>query len=272
MDINNIAKQGLENILSQKAPNIVDVLFGRHVGKVVDADTLISEVKKRVTISVKTGVLYEGVAEDSEKFLRKHILEGINLVVLYVDLVGSTSIILKLPKDEFSKVITTFAQEMAYVIKRHEGFVLKFVGDAVIGYFIDHDSKPSADRAVSCAESMIKVIKLGLNPILKKSGLPELKIKIGMDYGEAIVVLYGNDVTNSHVDLIGPALNIGAKIQNLASPDQILIGEEVYARLHNSLKQYFLKLKMDKDTWNYKQGGSKKIYPVYAYAGKQNHS
>ena len=116
------------------------------------------------------------------------------------------------------------------------------------------------------------VIRPTLNPILKKSGLPELKIKIGMDYGEAIVVLYGNDVTNSHVDLIGPSLNIGAKIQNLASPDQILIGEEVYARLHNSLKQYFLKLKMDKDTWNYKQGGSKKIYPVYAYAGKQNHS
>ena len=167
-----------------------------------------------------------------------------------------------------SKVITTFAREMAYVIKRHEGFVLKFVGDAVIGYFIDHDSKPSADRAVSCAESMIKVLKLGINPILKKSDLPELKIKIGMDYGEATVVLYGNDVKNSHVDLIGPPLNIGAKIQNLASPDQILIGEDVYIRLHDSLKQYFLKLKVDKATWNYKQQGSKKIYPVYAYLGK----
>ena len=268
MDLNSIAKQGLENILSQDAPNIVDVLFGRHVEKVVDTETLIDEVKNRVTISVKTGILYEGVAEDSEKFLRKHILEGINLVALYVDLVGSTSVILKLPKEEFSKVITTFAQEMAYVIKRHEGFVLKFVGDAVIGYFIDHDSKPSADRAVSCAESMIKVMKLGINPILKKSNLPELKIKIGMDYGEATVVLYGNDVQNSHVDLIGPSLNIGAKIQNLASPDQILIGEEVYTRLHNSLKKYFLKLKVGSRTWNYKQQKSKKIYPVYAYVGK----
>jgi class 3 adenylate cyclase len=186
MDLQDMAKQGLDNILSQEAPNIVDVLFGRNVEKVVDADTLISEVKKRVTISVKTGFLYEGVAEDSEEFLRNHILEGINLVVLYIDLVGSTSIILKLPKEKFSKVITTLAQEMAYVIKRHEGFVLKFVGDAVIGYFIDHNSKPSADRAVSCAESMIKVMKLGINPILKKSGLPELKIKIGMNYGKLL--------------------------------------------------------------------------------------
>jgi class 3 adenylate cyclase len=270
MDLQNMEKQGLDNILSQEAPNIVDVLFGRNVEKVVDADTLISEVKKRVTISVKTGFLYEGGAEDSEEFLRNHILEGINLVVLYIDLVGSTSIILKLPKEKFSKVITTLAQEMAYVIKRHEGFVLKFVGDAVIGYFIDHNSKPSADRAVSCAESMIKVMKLGINPILKKSGLPELKIKIGMNYGEATVVLYGNDVKNSHVDLIGPALNIGAKIQNLASPDQILIGDDAYTRLHDSLKQYFVKLPVDKQTWKYKQLGSKKIYPVYAYIGKRN--
>jgi len=269
MDLQNIAKQGLENILSSETPHIVDLLFGRHVEKVVDTDTLINEVKKRVTKSIKEGFQYEGVAEDSEEFLRNHILHKINLVVLYVDLVGSTTVILKLPKEKFSKVITTFAQEMAYVIKRHEGFVLKFVGDAVIGYFLDHNSKASADRAVSCAESMIKVMKLGVNPILKKAGLPELKIKIGMDYGEVTVVLYGDDLKNSHVDMIGPTLNIGAKIQNVANPDQILIGDDVYTRLHDSLKQYFIKLKMPKGVWNYNYRNSKKIYPVYAYIGKK---
>ena len=270
MELQKIAKKGLENILSKDTPNIVDVLFGRHDEKIVDSNTLIDEVQKRVTVSLQVGFQYEGVAEDSEEFLRNHILNRIKLGVLYVDLVGSTSIILKLPKEQLSQVITTFAQEMAFVIKRHEGFVLKFVGDAVIGFFIDHDSKPSADRAVSCAESMIKVLKLGINPILKKSGLPELKIKIGMDYGEAAVVLYGDDIKKSHVDLIGTCLNIGAKIQNLASPDQILIGEDVYVRLHESLKQYFMKLDLDKQTWNYTLGDSKKIYPVYAYLGKQN--
>lgn len=270
MELQNIAKKGLENILSKETPNIVDVLFGRHVEKIVDTDTLIDEVQKRVTVSLQVGFQYEGVAEDSEEFLRNHILNRINLVVLYVDLVGSTSVLMKLPKEQMAQVITTFAQEMGYVIKRHEGFVLKFVGDAVIGYFIDHDSKPSADRAVSCAESMIKVMKLGVNPILKKSGLPELQIKIGMDYGEVTVVLYGDDIKNSHVDLIGPSLNIGAKIQNLASPDQILIGEDVYARLHDSLKKYFVKLDFDKKTWSYTYRDSKKIYPVYAYLGNQN--
>ena len=91
-----------------------------------------------------------------------------------------------------------------------------------------------------------------------------------MDYGDATVVLYGNDIKNSHVDLIGPSLNIGAKIQNLADPDQILIGNDVYTRLHDSLKQYFVKLDLDKQTWNYTIRDSKKIYPVYAYLGTQN--
>ena len=269
MNLQNIAEQGLENILSNETPNIVDVIFGRHTEKIVDADTLIEEVKQRVSKSLKEGFQYEGLAEDSEEFLRGHILESLKVIVLYVDLVGSTSMILNLPKENLAKVITTFAQEMAYVIKRHEGFVLKFVGDAVIGYFIDHDSKPSSERAVSCAESMIKVLKLGINPVLKKMGLPEQSIKIGMDHGEVTVVLYGDDVQKSHVDLIGPSLNIASKIQSLARPDQILIGDEIFLRLHDSLREYFTKLNLDKATWDYKSQKSKKIYSVYSYIGNQ---
>ena len=269
-DIQKIAKNGLKRLLSEETPNIVDVLFGRHAEKVVDAETLIDEVKKRVSKSIKEGFQYEGLIEESEEFLRSHILDSLNLISFYVDLVGSTSMALQLPKENLSKIITTFAQEMAYVIKRHEGFVLKFVGDAVIGYFVEHDSKPSSERAVSCAESMIKVLKLGINPILKEYGLPELKIKIGLDYGEVTIVLYGDDVKLSHVDIIGPSLNMAAKIQGLARPDQILIGEDVYVRLHKSLQKYFVKLELDENTWNYKAQNKKKIYPVYAYSGGQN--
>ena len=45
---------------------------------------------------------------------------------------------------------------MAFAIKHHGGFTLKFVGDAVIGYFVHSSSLIAADNAVSCAKSMIK--------------------------------------------------------------------------------------------------------------------
>ena len=45
---------------------------------------------------------------------------------------------------------------------------LKFVGDAVIGYFVAEEIPLlAADNAVSCAKSMLTVIEKGINPILE---------------------------------------------------------------------------------------------------------
>jgi class 3 adenylate cyclase len=158
---------------------------------------------------------------------------------------------------------------MAYVIKRHDGFVLKFVGDAVIGYFVSEGLSASvANRAVTCAESMLKVIKFGINPILKNNNLPELKIKIGIDYGENTIVRYGDDLQEAHVDILGPSVSMAAKIQDLAQKDQIIIGDDIYQKLHDSIQEYFTALDLVKTHWNYKSSKTKKIYKVYTYIGK----
>ena len=264
-----IAKEGLANILSTETPNIVDMIMGRGTEKVVDSDTLISEVKNRVSQSLNNEFMYSAVTEESEQFLRKRVLKSMKMAVLFIDLVGSTSLILNLPKEKLATIFTTFAQEMAYVIKRHNGFVLKFVGDAVIGYFVAENlSSPVADRAVTCAESMIKVLKIGINPILKENNLPELKVKIGIDFGENTIVRYGDDPNDAHVDILGPSVSMAAKIQNLAHPDQIMIGQDLHTKLQNSIKEYFVQMQLKESTWNYHSVKTGKIYSVYAYVGK----
>ena len=263
-----IAKQGLENILSTKAPNIVDMIMGRGTEKVVDCDTLINEVQTRVSQSLNHKFMYAAVTEESEQFLRRRVLKSMPMAVLFIDLVGSTSMILNLPKEKLATIFTTFAQEMAYVIKRHDGFVLKFVGDAVIGYFVAEElSSPVANRAVICAESMLRVLKVGINPILKTHNLPELKVKIGIDYGENTIVRYGDDPQEAHVDILGPSVSMAAKIQNLSQPDQIMVGFDEYTKLHDSIREYFVELKLDESQWNYKSTKTGKRYQVYAYVG-----
>lgn len=265
----DIAKKGITNLLSPKTPSIVDMLLGRGTEKVVDSETLVEEIQDRVSKSLNHEFMYSAVTEESEIFLRERVLQSMNMAVLFVDLVGSTSMILNLPKEKLATIFTTFAQEMAYVIKRHDGFVLKFVGDAVIGYFVAEELSTSvANRAVSCAESMLKIIKVGINPILKSKNLPELKIKIGIDYGENTIVRYGDDLQEAHVDILGPSVSMAAKIQNLAQPDQIMIGGDVYTKLHGSVQEYFVYLDLDTSDWSYRSTKTKKVYPVYAYAGK----
>ena len=252
-----------------KSSDYVDMVLSRKGAKVVDSETLIKETQKRVWSSLKQGYEYEETTiNESDKFLRELVSSRVNMIVLYVDLVGSTEITLSLPEEKVAIIIRSFAQEMSTVIKRHDGFVLKFVGDAVIGFFVA-EALPliSVDNAVSCAKVMLDVVEKGMNPILNQYDYPELKVKIGMDFGQNIIVRYGSDINNSHVDILGPSMNIASKIQHIAYPNQILIGEDVYNKLHPNTQKQFNQVVWTQTHWKYHDRETGKLYPVYAYVG-----
>ena len=258
-----------DNVPPEKnSPNVVDMLLGTKGGSVIDSETMIMETQKRVWGALKKGYEYTGVIDESEKFLREHVFKKINMVVLYVDLVGSTTMTLELPAEKLAIIVSSFSQEMASVIRLHHGLVLKFVGDAVIGYFNATDNTLLAsDNAVKCARSMITVIEKGINPILNQYDYPDLMVKIGVDYGQSIVVRYGANEESSHVDLMGPAMNIAAKIQAMAKPSQILIGQDVYQRIHPSTQNNFKQIVWANNEWKYRSRLTGEIYKVYEYIG-----
>lgn len=260
-------KQEEESIKTLEKNNaMVDMLLSKNQDQTVDFETMILETQKRVWGSLKKGYEYSGMADESEKFLRKNVFLKLDMVVLYVDLVGSTTMTLEMPAEKIAIIVSSFSQEMASVIRQHHGYVLKFVGDAVIGYFIaEGNSLLAADNAVTCAKSMISVIQKGINPILNQYDYPDLMVKIGMDFGQNIVVRYGSDAEQSHVDLMGPAMNIAAKIQNMAKPNQILIGSDVYQKLHPATQKQFLQIIWKNNEWRYRSRLTGDIYKVYEF-------
>jgi len=247
-------------------PNLIDMVLGQKEHKVVDSETMILETQKRIWGALKQGYEYTGITDESEKFLRKNVFSKFDIIVLYVDLVGSTTMTLELPEDKLAIIISSFALEMASVITLHGGYVLKFVGDAVIGYFTASENPLlAADNAVSCAKSMLTVIQKGINPILNQYDYPDLMVKIGADFGQSIVVRYGSNPDVSPVDLMGPAMNIASKIQSLAKPNQILIGDDVYSRLHPSSQSSFKEIIWKNNEWKYRSRLTGQVYKVYEY-------
>ena len=247
---------------------IIDMLLGKSENKTVDSETLIKNVQKRIHESLKHGYKYSRIVDASEEFLRKHVFEQVEMAVIYVDLVGSTKLSLRLPPEKLSVVISSFVQEMSYVISQCGGFVLKFSGDAVIGYFVGKGSSlQAADDAAGCAESMLRVVNDGINKILTKedSELPELSIKIGIDFGANTVVQYGSDEKRSLVDLLGASMNMAAKVQGLAKPNQIVVGKDVYDRLHPSVQEMFADITDGLKDWTYTPRGSDVVYHVFGY-------
>jgi len=246
-------------------------VISKNKHQILDSESMILETQKRVWGALKKGYEYSGVVDESDQFLRKHVFSKLDMVVLYVDLVGSTTMTLEMPAEKIAIIISSFAQEMAAVIRQHQGYVLKFVGDAVIGYFVSDEDKiygtVAEDDAVNCAKSIISVIQKGINPILNQYDYPDLMVKIGVDFGQNIIVRYGSDIEHSHVDIIGPAMNIAAKIQNTAKPNQILIGDDVFQRIHPNSQKEFNQIIWKDNEWKYRSRLTGEIYKVYEYKG-----
>lgn len=244
--------------------SIIDMMLGGGKSGTLDTESLIKETQKRVWSSLKKGYEYDYSIDESDAFLRNHVSQKIHMIVMFVDLVGSTDMALLLPPEKLGIIISSFSQEMRSVIRHHNGYVLKYVGDAVIGYFVAEESPlVVADNAVNCAKTMLDVIERGINPILSEYDYPELRVKIGMDFGENVIVRYGSDEVRSHVDILGPSVSIAAKITALAKPNQILVGDDIFEKLHPNLKNIFAPIEWSDNRWSYQSKKTGKLYRVY---------
>ena len=260
--VKELIKTSSKNINSK---SYVDMIF-QDGEKTVDSNTLIIKAQNRVLNSVKNGIEYPPFVDKSEEFLRNHVNSRVHIFVMYVDLVGSTNLTLSLPVEKIVTIVSSFAQEMAYTVTQFGGYMLKFVGDAVLAYFnAENELIYPADNIINCAKSMLKVITVGINPILTISGYPPLAAKIGIDHGQNIIVRYGSDIKKSHVDILGPSMNMAAKIQNMAEPNQLLIGGDVYNKLHPETQKSFKKKIFSETKWKYHHRVTGKLYPIYAY-------
>ncbi len=199
----------------------------------------------------------------SHDFLLKHLSTKLSLVIVYADLVGSTRMSMTLPADKLVTIIRAFSYEMSSVVERYDGYVLKYVGDAVIVFFpSDVNKYLTCDKAVRCAKSMITVLKDGINLILRKDNCAELQIKIGIDEGENVVIQYGYD-RSSQIDLLGYTMNVAAKITSLTSPNKLSVGDNVFNLLNPNSQAEFQESLSLLDEWKYLDSESDKVYKVY---------
>ncbi|MGC2427728.1 MAG: adenylate/guanylate cyclase domain-containing protein, partial [Nitrososphaeraceae archaeon] len=231
--------------------------------EIVDSETLVTQTQDRMWKALEGHYRYDSSLKDSQGFLLNHVNSKIPLVVMYADLVGSTNMSMTLPAEKMVTIIRAFTYEMTCIVRSYGGYVLKYVGDAVIAFFPSGYNKLLAcDKAVQCAKSMITVIKNGINPILNKYDYPELGVKIGIDEGENVIVQYGHD-KSSLIDILGYGMSITAKITSLTNPDKITIGNDVYDILHPEIKSKFTEIKHNVDNWKYADRRTGRLYKLY---------
>jgi adenylate cyclase len=219
-------------------------------------------VQARVRQTLDKGVQIDLSTESCKRFLRRSVNQKVGVVILYVDIDGSTKMSMALSPEKFAMILHVFSQEMSLVTSEYGGYVLKYVGDAIIALFpAEYDSNQASRNAVGCAKDMQKIIKECINPELSAHRLPQLTVKMSIDFGDVQVVLYGKSIDRSHIDIVGSSISMAAKMIPLAKTWQIVIGQSMYEKLDS--KQNFVELKMDPTRWTYKDEKSGFSYKLY---------
>jgi class 3 adenylate cyclase len=125
--------------------------------------------------------------------------------------------------------------------------VLKFVGDASIGYF---PSSQNFDEIMLCGESVVYGVRNAINPLLLQMGHSGIEVKVTSNYGQHTIVRYGSDRERSHVDIIISAtMNLAAKMQSVTRGGQMIIGDSLYKKLSHDLQRRFEKVNLDQIKW-----------------------
>jgi adenylate cyclase len=135
---------------------------------------------------------------ETQNVLEKFAKHKTTFVVLHVDLVGSTKMAMRLPLDRLTMILQAFNQEMSVAVKAFGGYILKYVGDAILAFFVlpgnKTEAKAACINAVNCAKYMLRIAREAINPILNQYDCPEINLRMGLDIGENAIIQSGWDI------------------------------------------------------------------------------
>jgi len=144
------------------------------------------------------------------------------VTVVFCDVTGSTALGERLDPESLRRVMARYFEEMSGAIERHGGTVEKFIGDAVMAVFgIPVTREDDALRAVRAAAEMRERLA-ALNEELSRDYGTTIASRIGVNTGEVVTGTQERLAT-------GDAVNVAARLEQAAEPDEILLGEATFA-------------------------------------------
>jgi adenylate cyclase len=158
--------------------------------------------------------------------------ENVEATVAFIDICSFTSISEKATPDTVVKLLNTYFDVMVKEIISQEGYVDKFIGDAIMAIF---KGNHHLDRAIDACLAVRKHINALPEEDNGVSYRP--KVSIGINFGDMISGNIGS-VSLKRLDytVIGDAVNVASRLQSMAEPDQILISEAAYQKVKESFQ------------------------------------
>ncbi len=166
---------------------------------------------------------------------KENIMEAKDLkaTILFSDIIGFTGLTEKMPPREINMLLNQFFSRMTDIIFEHDGTLDKYIGDSLMAIFgAPIEKKDDAERAVSAALRM----RRELAAMIDKAGQREkFDIRIGINTGNVVAGNIGS-LKRMEYTVIGNPVNVASRLESLAQPNQIIIGEDTYNLVKGKFK------------------------------------
>ena len=159
------------------------------------------------------------------------------LAIFFSDIKDVTATTERLQPEQITQLLNEYFTEMSTIALAHGGTVDKFVGDAMLVFFGDPETKGDAEDARACLRMAIEMQQriASLNAKWRGGGIEHpFQVRMGINTGFCNV---GNFGSNDRMDytIIGAEANLAARLQSIAEPGQIVISYETYALVRDTV-------------------------------------
>jgi class 3 adenylate cyclase/predicted ATPase len=164
-------------------------------------------------------------AAASQPEFRSSEAELRQLTVMFCDLVGSTALSTLLDAEDYRDLIRSYQDTCVGVITGFDGFIAKFMGDGILVYFgwpLAHED--DAERAINAGLAISDAVRA-----LSTDKGKQLAVRVGIATGHVVVGDIVGERAAQEAAIAGEAPNLAARLQAIAAPNTIVIGEATYA-------------------------------------------
>ncbi len=205
----------------------------------------VTELKQREEeLSLKTNAL-EQLSGQLAKYLSPQVYESIftgrskvtvasrrkKLTIFFSDLEGFTETTERLESEDLTQFLNHYLTEMSKIALQFGGTIDKYVGDAILIFFGDPETRGVKADAIACVRMAIAMRKRmrELESIWRASGLEKPpRCRTGINTGFCTVGNFGSEDRMDYT-IIGSGVNLASRLEQTAPPSEILISYETYA-------------------------------------------
>lgn len=178
------------------------------------------------------------------------------VAIMFADVRDFTRTTADMPPERIVQLLDTILPELLnIIIEKRGGMVDKILGDGIMAAFgHPYSGGADLDQAIRAAADMQVAID-GMGSVFDRLDLPRMRLGIGMNYGKVLVCHIGSK-QHSENTFIGSAVNMAAKMEDIALANEVVLAAHATERLRAS-ENPIAKLLEPVDSTRYGSGHTK---------------